>query len=192
MKNSPVSFGKKIPLYNCQVLNKQTGKYVPATFYEYDCKDREDSVEIKNLEKKLVFRNHIAKNMENRYEDQLKGSKKTYPSVYTIMAENSTIGLAQVDDTKSKNNLDFISTSQDGSYKYAGQTMVACIGKQSLKKNKNKLTVEIPTYQAVPFYEKLGFTREGESLLKIGKNGILNLIKKTEQTTQSPILDIEA
>ena len=34
-----ISFGKKIPLTTCQIQDKKTGKFVPATLFEYDCKD---------------------------------------------------------------------------------------------------------------------------------------------------------
>jgi len=37
-----ISFGKKIPLSQCQIQNKETGNFEKATVYELDCKDKND------------------------------------------------------------------------------------------------------------------------------------------------------
>ena len=46
MQINSISFGKKIPKYKCQIQDKETGKFVDATFCEIDCKDEKDSIEI--------------------------------------------------------------------------------------------------------------------------------------------------
>ena len=46
MINNNISFGKKIPLTTCQIQDKKTGNFVPATLFEYDCKDEDDILEI--------------------------------------------------------------------------------------------------------------------------------------------------
>jgi hypothetical protein len=44
----PVSFGKKIPVAKCHIIDNQKKKAVPATVYEYDCKNADDVEDLKS------------------------------------------------------------------------------------------------------------------------------------------------
>ena len=41
-----ISFGKKIPIAQCQIQNLATKKFEPATIYELDCHDESDLLEV--------------------------------------------------------------------------------------------------------------------------------------------------
>ena len=66
MINNSISFGKKIPITSCQVQDKTTGNFLPATLYEYDCKDEQDILEVVFTGKQWYFSNSIIKNMEKK------------------------------------------------------------------------------------------------------------------------------
>ena len=46
-----ITFTGKIPIAKCQIKNRLTQKRVPATFFEYDCRDIEDSIEVKTAKR---------------------------------------------------------------------------------------------------------------------------------------------
>ena len=59
-----ISFCRRIPLTQCQIKDTETNKFIPATFCEVDCKDKEDILDIANLTGKWNFKSTIAKNMQ--------------------------------------------------------------------------------------------------------------------------------
>ena len=55
-----ITFTGKIPIAKCQIKNRLTQKRVPATFFEYDCRDIEDSIEVKNARRMHSFKDTIS------------------------------------------------------------------------------------------------------------------------------------
>lgn len=192
MKVSQISFGRKIPRYTCQIQNKQTGEYIPATFYEYNCKDESDYEEIHNLDRKWTFKDKIAHNMEIKHGVQTYLKEKSNSSFYAIQVGKELIGITQVTTCNGTSNIDYITTKPRNEYKYAGQTMIACAGKELLKKNGYLMTVATAIDDAYPFYRKIGFHEFGDHLFRMNRDDISTLIEITEVETEAPILDKKA
>ncbi|MBQ8886983.1 MAG: GNAT family N-acetyltransferase [Candidatus Gastranaerophilales bacterium] len=192
MKVSQISFGRKIPRYTCQIQNKQTGEYVPATFYEYNCKDESDIDEVRNLDRRWAFRNNIANKMDIKHTVQTYFNQKSNDSFYSIQVGKEIIGLTHISTFNGVSNVNYITTKPRNEYKYAGQTMLACAGKELLKKNGHQMTVTTAIDDAYPFYSKVGFHEHGDHLYRMNRDDISTLIERTEFETDAPILDKKA
>ena len=189
MQVSSISFGRKIPRYNCQIQNKQTGAYVPATVYEYDCKDESDADDIRRLDRKWTFREHIADKMDVKHVVETYLRQKKNDSFYSIQVGNEIVGLTHISTYNGISNINYITTKPRNEYKYAGQTMVACISKDILKKNGYQMTVTTAIDDAYPFYSKIGFQEYGDHLYRMNRDDMSTLIELTELATKAPILD---
>lgn len=195
MNISSISFGRKIPRYTCQIQEKETGKYVPATIYEYDCKDEGDYLEVKSLGHNWCFRDNIAKCMDKKHTTQAYFHEKSNDSFFALQTGKDILGLIQVCTLNGISNIDYITTKPHNPYKYVGQTMIAAAGKRLLKKDGYQLTVETAIDDAAPFYKKIGFKEFGKfpfEIYRMNKNEIETLIEITELTTDAPILDKKA
>ncbi len=192
MKISPVTFGKKIPLIKCNILDWEEKKSVPALFFEVDCKDKEDLdfiKSLKNLKKYWYYSRSIAENMEKKYSGKGEASKHFY---FLKTKDNGIIGISEAEKLNDKIDLYYIETNQSGKFKYAGQSMMASLGKIILKEGKNNFNVIAPAYDAYSFYtKKCGFKPGKNGLLTMPAKKIPKLIRKTELKTHSKILDIE-
>ena len=193
MNNISISFGKKIPKMQFQIQKKDTKEYVPAIFSEVDCTDDTDYTEVKNLDRHWAFKNNIAERIEQKNSIQRYFKQKTNISIYE-MHDNigQLIGIAQTQTQNGVCNIDYIVTKPNNEYKYVGQAMITAIGKETLSNNGRVITIMTPVDDAIPFYTNAcGFKIFGELFLKMTSNQILELIKRTEQKTKAPIINIE-
>ena len=193
MNNISISFGKKIPKMQFQIQKKDTKEYVPAIFSEIDCTDDTDYTEVKNLDRHWTFKNNIAERIEQKNSIQRYFKQKTNISIYE-MHDNigQLIGIAQTQTQNGVCNIDYIVTKPNNEYKYVGQAMITAIGKETISNNGRVLTIMTPVDDAIPFYTNAcGFKIFGELFLKMTSNQILELIKRTEQKTKAPIINIE-
>lgn len=188
-----ISFGRKIPLYNCQIQDIKTGEYTPATCYEYDCKDEDDYIEVRNLH--LIFKKDIALNMEIKHNEETYLNTKSNDSFFALQKGQEVLGLAQISTKNGFDNVEYITTKPNDKYKYIGQTLLACIGKEVLNKNNYQMTVNTPIESADPFYKRIGFKKYGEyplDVYKMNTDEIKTFIDETEHTTKAPIMDVKA
>lgn len=192
MNISSISFGRKIPRYTCQILDKTTDKYVPATIYEYNCKDESDIEEIKKLDRKWIFKDNIVHGMNVKHSVQTYFKEKSNDSFFSIQVGKDIVGLAQICTLNGISNIDYITTKPRSEYKYVGQTLIAGIGKHMLKKDGYQMTVNTAVDDAIPFYKKIGFHESGDYLFRMNRNDIETLIEITEFQTEAPILDKRA
>ena len=192
MNISSISFGRKIPRYTCQIQDKATGEFLPATIYEYNCKDESDYKEIKKLNRKWLFKDNIAHCMEVKHSVQSLFNEKSNDSFFSMQVGKDIVGLAQVCTLNGISNIDYITTKPRNPYKYVGQTLIAGIGKHMLKKNGYQMTVETAIDDAIPFYQKIGFKEFGDYLFRMNRDDIETLIEITEFQTEAPILDKRA
>ena len=116
MNISSISFGRKIPRYTCQVQNKTTGEYVPATIYEYNCKDERDYEEIKKLDRRWLFKDNIAHFMEVKHSVQTLFNEKSNDSFFSMQVGKDIIGIAQVCTLNGISNIDYITTKPRNEY----------------------------------------------------------------------------
>ena len=189
MQVSSISFGRKIPRYNCQIQNKQTGEYVPATVYEYNCKDESDVDEVRKLDRRWTFKDHIADKMDVKHTVQTYFNQKSNDSFYSIQVGREIVGLTHISTCNGISNVNYITTKPRNEYKYAGQTMLACVGKDILKKNGHQMTVTTAIGDAYPFYSKIGFREYGDHLYRMNRDDIATLIEVTELTTEAEITE---
>lgn len=199
MKTYSVSFGQKIPIANCRVRNNETGKFVPAILYEYDCKDKEDIEEIKNLAGDWKFKGVVLDGMQIKKNVQ-EGQTIEFPNRFYALKDlgDETIGISFLykrTNKLSKTNslaVKFIETSPDKTYKYVGQAMLACHALSAMNDGYDRFEIRFPIDAAVPFYkEKCGFKDgEDEYTLEMTAKEIKKFLKKVFFKTHSKIEDI--
>ena len=209
MINNNISFGKKIPLTTCQIQDKKTGKFVPATLFEYDCKDEQDILELVFTGNQWYFSNSIVKNMGKKFElnklftenPLLKRSKfrkepKTkddYEKRFFSMQleDGKTIGICQGQNKDLTLKLDYLE-SQNTDHRFVGTTILASLGIKTLQEGNNSITIDSGATEAEDFYtDKCGFRHYTDDTFKLDKRHIKKLIKNTIKETKSPIVDLQ-
>ena len=209
MINNNISFGKKIPLINCQIQDKTTGNFIPATLSEYDCKDEQDILEIVFTGKQWYFSEAIIKNMGKKFklnklfeENPLlkktkfrkePKSKDEYEKRFFVMQleDGRTVGICQGQNKDSSLKLDYLE-SQNINYRFIGTTILASLGIKTLQEGNNSITIDSGTTESEDFYtDKCGFKHYTDDTFKLDKKHIKKLIKQTQKETQSPIVDLQ-
>ena len=209
MINNNISFGKKIPLTTCQIQDKKTGNFVPATLFEYDCKDEQDILEIVFTGKQWYFSEAIIKNMDKKFQlnklfeenPLLKKtkfrkepkSKDDYYKRFFVMQlqDGKTIGVCQAQNKDNSLKLDYLE-SQNNNHRFIGTTILASLGIKTLQDGINSITIDSGTTEAEDFYtDKCGFKHYTDDTFKLDKRHIKKLIKQTQKETQSPIVDLQ-
>lgn len=194
MNTISLSFGKKIPISQCQIKNTETRKFVPATFYELDCHDESDMDELKDLKGKWHFLGSIYYNMLAKNAYYQKTQRETPNKFYILENDKKEIvGLCQVENRNNNIFVNLLESAPDKKYKYVGQTMLASMGNQVLNNGGQQLTIKHPTLDAYEFYiKKCKFKRHFNSDLKMNQSEIEGLIKRTEKRTHGEIIKIES
>ena len=201
-----VSFGKRIPIYKCQVTDMATGKNMPAVISEYDCEDYEDIQEMTDLGYKWKFALCLSADMHSKllYNRDPRFTKRNYPMHFYILHDEkedkygcvNIFGICETEENKDNTNIAFIESKYDKKHKYVGQTMIASIGKTLLKRNGHNIYILNPAYNAIPYYiNKCGFetvTNTSYSPLWMQTHQIPDFIKRTEEKTGASIIDINA
>jgi len=101
MSISSISFGAKIPVAKCQVLDKRENKFINATVYEYDCKDLEDIFEVGDLDESWEFQDLYTSSMHKKYIYQRDGRGDTGLSFYCLKnSDDEMLGVCQTEEKK--------------------------------------------------------------------------------------------
>ena len=75
----------------------------------------------------------------------------------------------------------------------ASSSMIASLGKQTLKEGNDSITIDYVTSEAEDFYtEKCGFIHFNDDSFKLDKRHIKKLIKKIQKETKSTIIDLQS
>ena len=191
MSVRPVSFGKKIPIAKCRIIDNQKRKTVPATVYEYDCKNSEDIETVQKTQGIWSFKDLIENNMKRKMFLQLLPNKKVLDHFYFIETDKGDmVGMSQVSDEIDGTNIKYIETQRNGRYKYAGSALLSGIGLNAYKNGK-KIKVAAPIEPALPFYiDKCGFKITPSDRLYLPADRIPELIENTEYKTNSKFIDL--
>ena len=195
MNISSISFGKKIPTVNCKVKNNETGKYVPATLYEYNCQDIEDIKEVENIPNKWGFKDFILNGMKTKKAAREKYGIDTETSFFVLKDPNDrTIGLSYLYTRDNELAVKFIQTDPEKLYKYAGQAMLAGHALTAVNDHYDKFTVRFATDEATPFYiHKCGFKRSKDIYsLEMQAKDVKKFLTKMFFRTHGKIEDIRA
>lgn len=167
MKISCISFGKKIPITQCKVFDKDAKTFVEATFYEYDCKDLFDVYDVEELEGNWSFKNLIKAGMQNKYLNQIIGKKDSTHYYCTKDKNGRTIGICKTNETNDAIEVKLITNGCSDKYKYVGQTMLTSLAQIALISQKEKLIIKRALADAKDFYGKIcGFhcTTKGQNI----------------------------
>lgn len=185
-----ISFGKKIPIMQCQIVNTRTSEFVPATIYEYDCKDRKDADDINNIDGYWFFKNEIFFNAQDKIQ-----FPKKYQNIRIFSLENNkgrTLGLMQCQKSGNQYDISLLEKRFLDKHKYIGSVLLAAAAKETLKSKAEKLIVSSPLPEAKDFYiNECGFKTTSTKSLEMSQEQIKKFIRQTEQKTNSPIINIQ-
>ena len=198
-----ISFGKKIPITNCSVYDKQKQAFVNATMYELDGKDKEDlDYLIYQKGNWGILKCNIMTDFFDK-QQRILSKKELSPletfilnakKFYTLETQNDkSIGLCEVMELPDSTNIHFLECNPDKTHKFAGQVLLASIAKNIIKKDCASLTVNDPAESATDFYiNKCGFTPSTNQPHKIemNKEQMEHFVQQVEQRTQNPIVNI--
>lgn len=177
-----VSFGKRIPISTCKIYDKQNHSYVNATFYELDCKDVSDILDIEDAKGNWKFKEYISKDMKEVLFPSLSKLFNFFEPIqrfYVLKTDNNdeTVGMMETRESNkiSGINIHEIESDPEKKYKYIGKNMIALLCKESLSDKKSPVYVEIPLSGAMDFYSKCGFMKNSEGMLYLSKRKMKGL-----------------
>lgn len=190
-----INFTGKIPIATCRIENKKTQKSVPATFFEYDCKDLSDSIEVRTQQDLNIFKISIAGYMKIKtlkINSCRKPDEKYFYGLQTKDGDIVAIAQTYVEDDSV--HIDFIETNHK-KYKHAGKNMLALIGKNMLEDKKGKkLVVDYALDEAVDFYiDGCNFKLKGSHKDKkfvLHKKGVKKLIENAQSKSKGLFVEV--
>lgn len=193
MKIFPVTFGRKIPISQYKVLDKEQNRFIDATVYEYDCKDLYDVYEVSSLDESWTFKELIKTAMHTKFMNNLIGRDDGGKHFYCIQnTKNEMLGLCQTQETENSISVKLLVSDPQKGHKYIGQSMLSALGEIVLKTGKEKLSAKTVLVDVIDFYEKkCGFSRCPKDPKKIGEDyeikqeDIPELIEKTKNKTNN-------
>ena len=189
-----ISFGKKIPIAQCQIQNITTGKFEPATIYELDCTDESDLSEVVKPSREWEYAAYIHANMCDKVDYQRVFESGNNDCFYILQNKNGeTLGMSQVEELyEGAYDLAYLDTKKDKEYKYVGQTLLATVAREVFKKTGEIFSIYGAVDSARAFYEKTCGFKIGEfNMPYIEIDEIPSFIKQTEKRTKSPIIDLK-
>ncbi|MBQ8635020.1 hypothetical protein IJ425_02575 [bacterium] len=188
-----VSFGTKIPTMTCKVKNNETGKFVPATLYEYDCSEQADIIEIEQLPNNWGFKKVISNGMLAKKKAREKFDIDTKTYFYALKDETGkTIGISYLYERDNAQAVKFIETDPEKEYKFAGQTMLAGHALATMNDKFDRFEIRFATDEATPFYtHKCGFKRgEDKYSLEMTAKDVKKFLRKIFFRTHGKVKDI--
>ncbi|MBQ8886985.1 MAG: hypothetical protein IJY61_04720 [Candidatus Gastranaerophilales bacterium] len=189
-----ISFGKKIPIAQCQIQNLKTGKFEPATVYELDCTDESDLLEVVKPTREWLYATYIHDNMCDRIELQNVYKEYDNSSFYILQnKDGETLGMSQVEEIyEGAFDLSYLDTKKKKPYKYVGQTLLATVAREVYQKATDAFSVYGAVDSARDFYEKICGFKIGEfDMPYLPYEEIPAFIEQTESRTHAPIIDLK-
>ena len=189
-----ISFGKKIPIAQCQIQNIKTNKFEPAIIYELDCRDESDLLEARKPKSKWEYAKYIHENMCDKYRYGSFSQDFDGCYFYILQDKNGkTLGMAQTEEIyEDAFDLAYLDTKKEKNYKYVGQTLLAAVAREVQKKSGDILSVFGAVDSAMDFYKKTCGFKIGEfDRPYILYEEIPNFIKQTESRTNAPLIDLK-
>ena len=192
MNIAPISFCKKIPLNNCQVIDKIQNAPIKATVYEYDCNDLEDVYEVGDLDDSWAFRDFFTSGMHSQFLKGMIGRRDDSYHYYCAKDENDNmLGLCQTTEDDNSINVKLIVSNPSPRYKYVGQTILASLGQKAINKDIEELKVKAALNDVYGFYETCGFEQDFDRKetfardYKMKKGSIPSFIKRTQEKVEN-------
>ena len=189
-----ISFGKKIPIAQCQIQNIKTGEFEPATVYELDCTEESDLLETRKPKSNWEYANYIHENMSDKYRYGSFSQDFDDCYFYILQDKNgNTIGMAQTEEIyEDAYDLAYLDTKKGKPYTFVGQTLLATVAREVQKKSGDILSVFGAVDSAINFYQKVCGFKIGEfDKPYISAEDIPNFIKQTEERTNAKIINLK-
>ena len=198
-----ISFGKKIPVNTCSIYDKRRRKYVEATVYEIDCKDKSDVDYIKRMEGNWIYKDQISYGIERKY-NRLTGENAKFwerakeqgiedNGYYSLEAPNKEVlCVCETEPFGREVDISFLESKRNWRYKYAGQAMLASVA-NNLLGSEQILTVKAPANSAMGFYENAcGFRKNPKySGYEMSQKDMGDFIQRTEEKTNGRIINYQ-
>lgn len=185
-----ISFGKKIPIMQCQVQNNRTKMFVPSTVYEYDCTSKKDAYDIDEIEGYWIFKPQIFHQAKDKCSQPIKYQNLKIYSLETNKGE--TLGMMVTDKDGENTDVDVLETKYMSGHKYVATSLLSAAAQETLKKGHKKLTVKQPIPDVRNFYiSGCGFNETNGRTLEIKNEELKNLIERTESKTHTKLIDLK-
>ncbi|MBR6162512.1 hypothetical protein IKQ26_01295 [bacterium] len=192
-----ISFKSKIPVSECQVYDRQNKTFIPATLYEFDCRDYSDLQHFKHNVYKWTYMPGFISNMRIKFMHLCHntGDRRVLDAnkFYSLeLPDNRIVGFCETVDFRNSTNVYYLETDGERRYKYAGQSILASLSKQMLNSKVNQeMTVNAPARSARNFYiDKCGFDIRGEKALYLDRKGMSDFVQTFEERTRKPIVNL--
>lgn len=195
--NNSVSFGRKIPVVKCTVVDKAKNKPVSATIYCYDCADKQDYKEIQALPDVFYYKQEFTDGMRQKYYNSVFGEEDENQFYSLETKDGNILGIAKIHFmsmlNKGKNIiLDLLQSNTGSNYKYVGQSLLAGLCSKADEENlTDSIIVLYPAESAVDFYsEKCGFEKAFGEALILQEKKFSGFIESTRKKTGGKIENI--
>ena len=198
-----ISFTKKIPVNTCNIYDKRRRKFVEATVYEIDCKDKSDIDYIKGMKGNWIHKDQISYGVERKH-NRVTGENALFwkhaneqgiedNGYYSLEGPNEEIiCVCETEPFGREVDISFLESAKGKRYKYAGQTMLASIA-NNIFGSGQILTVKAPANSAMGFYEdKCGFRKNQKYFgYEMSQEDMQGFIQRTEEKTRGKILNCQ-
>ena len=157
LQGHTISFGRKIPVAQCNIMDKKTNQNTRATVFEYDCKDKEDIDELEKIAEsgRFEYGYCVYFNAEEKYSSQIYYYDEF--GIYTIENSNGkTIGICSTRENENETNINFIETEHE-KYRFIGRSFIELLGKKTLDNNRKWLFLRNAQEGAKEIYKRWGF-----------------------------------
>lgn len=189
MNTHPVSFGKKTPIVKCNIVNRKTEETSPATICMYDCEDRSDEREIRNLPKYFYYKDEFADNIKKEYLKKIIEPEKKQKNYFFCLQDDkqNILGIAQTHFMKAPTQgnmliVDLLQSNPKSKYKYVGQSLLSGLCARIKDGIASKMLVLYPADTAVNFYKnKCGFSSAYGDTLILPQEDFNQFIETTER-----------
>ena len=185
-----ISFGRKIPVATCSVINKVNKAPQKAIIFEHDCCDKKDYEYFINLPNRWEYKEEVAAQALRKHNYPLSNLGTKIYSIET--ATGRAIGIMETYQNGKMCDVQHLESKLKGLYGYTGSTLLSFLAQEKLNQNISSIFVSNPAKSARKFYTEHCFFKDCPPLaLKLDKTNMERLIKKTQKKTKDKILNLE-
>ena len=175
-----ISFGRKIPIASCSVINRVSKQPQSAIIYEHDCKDKEDYKYFENLSDSWNYKEEVAL---QAYRKCKSPASNIGTKIYSIETQSGkTIGIMETFELGKTCTVEHLESHLKGLYGYTGSILLSFLSHEKLRQNIDSIFITNPAKNARNFYTQHCFFKECPPIaLELDKKGMENLIQKTQK-----------
>lgn len=197
LQGQKISFTRKIPIAQCNIIDKKTNQNTIATVFEYDCKDKKDIDELEKIAEsgRFEYGHCVYFNAEEKYSSQIYYSDEF--GIYTVENPNGeVIGICSTRENEDGTNINFIET-EHGKYRYIGRSIIETLGKRTIENNRKWLFLRNVQENAKDLYKRWGFhphenTENGRLDMSMPIDEVERFIAGSQNNTKECAIDFNA